>query len=76
MQEARVSVGALSPHPLRALAAEKALAGGKLSAGVIDAAALELGRDLDAVRASDFKKAVAASLFGKFLNDVCLKVKK
>ena len=63
----RVTVGALSPKPFRALGAEKALAGARLSAAVIGAAALELERDLEAARASEFKKEAAASLFTRFL---------
>ena len=67
VKEIRVTVGALSPKPFRARGAEKALGGAKLSAGVIGAAVLELERDLDVVRASEFKKEASASLFRRFL---------
>lgn len=70
VKEARVSVGALSPKPFRALAAEKVLSGASLSAGVIDAAALEFERDLDGVRASGFKKEAGVSLFKRFFNGI------
>jgi carbon-monoxide dehydrogenase medium subunit len=68
VKETRVVVGALSPKPFRALAAEKALSGVKLSQGVIDAAALEFERDLDGARASGFKKEAAISLFKRFFS--------
>ena len=74
--QARVAVGALSPKPFRALSAEKVLTGAKVDPAVIHAAVLELGRDLDAAKAGDFKKAVAASLFEKFINDACSRAKK
>jgi len=67
VKDVRVAVGALSPKPFRALGAEKALSGTKLSAAVIGSAALELERDLEAARASEFKKEAAASLFKRFL---------
>jgi CO/xanthine dehydrogenase FAD-binding subunit len=70
VKELRVAVGALSPKPFRAALAERALTGGKISPGAIDAAALELARDLDSARASDFKKEAAAGLFKRFLNGI------
>ena len=70
VKTARVTVGALSPKPFRALAAEKVLSGVKLSARVIDEAALELERDLDGARASGFKKEAASSLFKRFFSGI------
>jgi len=70
VKEIRVSVGALSPKPFRALTAEKALSGVKLTPEIIDAAALEFARDLDGARASEFKKEAASSLFKRFLNGI------
>lgn len=68
LREARVSVGALSPRPFRAPAAEKALSGSGLSPAAVDAAALELERELDGVRAGGFRKEAAVSLFKRFFN--------
>ncbi len=67
-KEARVAFGALSPKPFRALAAEKILSGVNLTPGVVAVAALELERDLDGARASEFKKEAAVSLFKRFFN--------
>lgn len=67
VKEIRVSVGALSPKPFRAASAERTLSGAKLTPAAIDGVALELGRDLDAARAGEFKKEVAVSLFKRFL---------
>jgi CO/xanthine dehydrogenase FAD-binding subunit len=75
VKEARVAVGALSPKPFRAQAAEHAVSGEKPGAAVIKAAALELGRELDAARAGDFKKAAAASLFERFMHDFARKLR-
>jgi CO/xanthine dehydrogenase FAD-binding subunit len=70
VKEARVSLGALSPKPFRAAAAERALSGVKLSGGTIEKAAAALKLDLDAVRAGEFKKAAAASLLTGFLSGI------
>ncbi|MDD2806772.1 MAG: hypothetical protein PHV33_14565, partial [Elusimicrobiales bacterium] len=68
--EARVAVGALSPKPFRALSAEKFLRGKKLSDSPAAEAALELERDLDQVRAGDFRKEAAAALFRRFVSSL------
>jgi CO/xanthine dehydrogenase FAD-binding subunit len=69
VKELRVAVGALSPRPFRAESAERALSGAKLTPVSIDAAVLELGLDLDAARAGEFKKEVAVSLFRRFIKE-------
>lgn len=61
--QARVSVGALSPKPFRAPAAEKAL----LSGG--DAAAA-FAADLDAARAGEYRCEAASSLLKRFAGSI------
>jgi len=70
VREARVAVGALSPKPFRALSAEKFLRGRALSSASAAEAALELERDLDQLRAGDFRKEAAAALFGRFISSL------
>ena len=63
--QARVAVGALSPKPFRAPAAEKAF----LSGGAQDAAdAFEA--DLDAARAGEYKKKAASNLLKRYLESI------
>ena len=59
LSRARVAVGALSPRPFRAPAAEKALLAGEDPARAFAA-------DLDAARAGDYVSAASASLLARF----------
>jgi xanthine dehydrogenase small subunit len=70
IKEARISLGALSPKPFRAFAAEKALSGVKLSDAAVKAAVAALKSELDAARAGEFKKAAAARLLAGFLQTI------
>ncbi len=64
--QARIAVGALSPRPFRAPAAEKALAAGETP----EACAAALAAELAAARAGDYRCAAAANLLKRFVKSV------
>jgi CO/xanthine dehydrogenase FAD-binding subunit len=70
VKELRVSVGALGPKPLRAALAEAALTGKELSEAAAGTAAAELAKDMDAARASGYRKDAALALLKRFLEGV------
>ena len=66
IEQARVSVGALSPRPFRAMAAEKELKGLCAGPRCAGPAAAAFALDLDAARAGDYRSHAACSLLGRF----------
>ncbi|MCX5786630.1 MAG: FAD binding domain-containing protein [Elusimicrobia bacterium] len=66
VSQARISVGALSPKPFRALASEKAVLAGELPA----ACAAAFAGELEAANAGEYRAAAASNLLRRFVDSI------